>query len=787
MTNASLKTLIAAAIFIVSLVLTIGVSYVIGQDAVTRLEQQIGQSLAVLADETQDKVDRLMYERLQALNSIAVVGELTPQSVDRPSARRALEAFRSVYSDFSWLGLIDSTGIVATATDGILEGQNVADQSLFIRGLNEPYVGDGATVRTGVDIDKTDNNAELKYFDLAVPLIDNAGVHMGVLGANLSTEWSTEIRDGLLGSLTRAVPADVIVLNEQGDVLLGPADIKGKSLDLPSVRAARTGRANYASEVWPDGKSYLTGFSKSDGYRSYPGLRWIVLVRESQLIAFAPARHLLRNIAAIGAAFSALAALIAWLLASKLARPLLQLSDAAENLRKGHQHQIPEVGGYIEAATLSHSLHSLISELGVQRQALAASNQSLEGQVHERTKQLAEQNISLAKAKSDAEQATEAKSRFLAAASHDLRQPLHALTLFARALSRRVTGDEAPTLVAQMEEALRGLKGMFDALLNISRLDAKLITPAKTLFSIAEIIDRIAAGARTEAAQSNLRFISRSQNWLIQSDPALLETIIRNLVSNALKFTKEGGVMLACRHRMGLRAIDVYDTGPGLAPEQQTSIFQEFSRAENGASGVNDGLGLGLSIARRYAELLGMQVQMCSRPGQGSRFTILLPAEIADGGAVKLSSTAATQRSIAPKAHRILVLDDEPLIVNALSRDLSDRGNTVLGYHSVLDAEKALTGGVVIDAAVIDYDLRGPETGIDFIERMSKQAGKHIPALVLSGGTDAGTLAALAKSGRPWLTKPADPELIEATLYSALNERSALDDEPFNSGIAHDN
>ena len=312
-------------------------------------------------------------------------------------------------------------------------------------------------------------------------------------------------------------------------------------------------------------------------------------------------------------------------MAHRLSQPLLQLAADSEDLRLGKKKEISEARGYKEVSVLSASLRSLVTELTVQKADLAYANASQESQVQERTRQLASQNIDLVQAKIAAERATEAKSKFLAAASHDLRQPLHAMTLFARALSRRVSGDEAPVLVSQLEEALRALKGMFDALLDVSRLDAKMIAPQIELVSVGDVIDRVSIGVRAEAEQSRLHFRSRRADWLLETDAALFETILRNLVSNSLKFTQHGGILLAARRRRGEHVIDVYDTGPGLPEDRYEKIFQEFARTNTRASGMNDGLGFGLSIARRYSELLGMKVQVCSRPGHGSRFTIILP------------------------------------------------------------------------------------------------------------------------------------------------------------------
>lgn len=764
MRRVSLKVLIAAAISVVSLLLTAAVSYVIAHDAVNRLELQIGRSLALLADEMQDKLDRAMFERLQSLDDMTEIAKIPAKTETPDSLRSSLERFQTAYADYSWVGYANRNGIIESATGRAREGENVKGQEWFRKGMDEPYVGD-VKVRSAVAGTSSGKHRMADFIDLAVP-VSNEEETLGVLGATLSADWAEEVKDTLLGSMKDSIHADVIVLNKDKHVLFGPDDVAGKTLDLPSIRGARAGVANYAVETWPDGQSYVTGFSKSDGYRSYPGLHWIVLVRENQTLAFEPVRSLQRNILLWGGVFSALAAILAWTLAGKLSRPLLQLADSAEGLRSGRQVDFPPVDGYDEARVLAQSLRSMVAELGAQRASLAAANLTLESQVRERTQRLAEQNVGLERAKAEAEQATDAKSRFLAAASHDLRQPLHALTLFARALSRRVSGNEATTLVAQMEEGLHGLKGMFDALLNVSRLDAKLIEPTKVPVSVAEIIERVSVGSRVEAEQNGLKFLSRSQEWVLETDPALLETIIRNLVSNALKFTRQGGVILAARRRNGHRTIDVYDSGPGLSPEQHEKIFEEFSRTDQRARGANDGLGLGLSIARRYADLLGMRIVVCSRQQRGSRFSIVLPPERVIENPMPKAGAARDDTDV--RGFRILVLDDDQLIVSALSRDLRDRGNLVLGYQRSADAEAALADGLEIDVAILDFDLRDRETGLEFINRMSERFKCFIPAVILSGGTDSATLATLAKSGRPWLTKPADPELIVATLQAVI-------------------
>jgi CheY-like chemotaxis protein len=240
------------------------------------------------------------------------------------------------------------------------------------------------------------------------------------------------------------------------------------------------------------------------------------------------------------------------------------------------------------------------------------------------------------------------------------------------------------------------------------------------------------------------------------------------LISNAFKFTRAGGVMLAARRRAGRCVIDVYDTGPGVATEQRDRIFEEFARTEERALGMNDGLGLGLYIARRYCDLLGMKIQLCTRLGHGSRFSIVLPQ--LDPIAPARFSPAAPSVRVELEGMKILVVDDEALIVTALCRDLEDRGNKAYGFGSSADAESAVIGGLSVDAAIIDFDLRGLETGVQFIDRMGERLGRTIPTLILSGGTDSETMTILGNSGKPWLTKPADPDFIVATLSAQLSK-----------------
>lgn len=762
-----LRFLLAVSITLLALVITSVVSFTIGRSGLERLERSIGLSLAMLADQMQDKLDRGLFERIREINNMAGIlasGEERPATqVVRPW----LEQMQTTLPDYVWIGVADANGKVTTASGGILEGSSVAQESWFKAGLKGAVFGDvhGAGSLAAQLAAARDGEAT-RLIAVAAP-VNVKGRIEGVVGAQLSWNWAKEVQDSLFGSVSGHVGIEALVLGADGTVLLGPPEVIGKPLPLESIKPQSMGTRKFAVETWPDGLGYLSGFAEDVEYPLFGGLGWRILVRQKATLALAPVVSLRQQILLWSSAFVVLSAMLAWLLAGRLAAPLLRLANAADRLRRGDGAAIPHVGVYAEAETLANSLRTLVDELRHREARLSDMNVSLERQVADRTRKLEKRNLQLAAAKEKAEEAMASKSRFLAAASHDLRQPLHALTLFARALSRRVDGKEARDLVAHTESALASLKEMFDALLDISRLDAGLIQPNPQDFKLKEFIDRVAGGFEAEAEHRGLSFRSRALCAMLRTDPALLETMLRNLLSNAIKFTRRGGVMLACRRVQGRIAIEVYDTGVGISADARDNVFQEFQRSKEAAAGVNDGLGLGLSIVRRYAELLGIEVRFMSQQGRGTRFSLLLPAAAEIGADVARPIAKAEACDLAGVT--VLVLDDEPLIVDSLARDLTDRGSKVVRAGSTLEAEEVIRHAVP-DVAVVDINLSNDETGPEFIDRMEREIGRRLPSLVLTGATDGDTLSGLVLSGRRWMTKPADPDAIAMALSEMAGE-----------------
>lgn len=288
-----------------------------------------------------------------------------------------------------------------------------------------------------------------------------------------------------------------------------------------------------------------------------------------------------------------------------------------------------------------------VREMAAMTAALRESHENLENRIHEATREIESQ-------KETAERANTAKSRFLAAASHDLRQPLHALSLFAADMQRQLRvrlpeQSELPHLAEQIATSAQTLGELLDSLLDISRLDVAGIRPDPRPFALAPLFERVGSAFKRNAADKQVVLRVRKNRWWVNSDPVMIERIIGNLVSNAVRYTPPGGrILLAARVRKGQLQIEVRDNGPGIAPEHQTAIFNEFYQVGNAAREQHKGLGLGLSIVDRLSRALGIQIGLDSRPGVGTTFSFRLP--LANTG------TAASHPQAPPAAGQIGII-----------------------------------------------------------------------------------------------------------------------------------
>jgi two-component system CheB/CheR fusion protein len=360
----------------------------------------------------------------------------------------------------------------------------------------------------------------------------------------------------------------------------------------------------------------------------------------------------------------------------------------------------------------------------------------------------------MAVAKLQAESANMGKSRFLAAASHDLRQPLQTLTLLQGLMAAKVKDPEVQKLLVRGDEALTAMSGMLNTLLNINQLEAGVIRPEIVEFPINDLLERLQAEFAYHAQSRNLGLRVLPCRSRVLSDPRLLEQMIRNLLSNAMKYTRKGRVLLGCRRRGDKLAIEIWDTGLGIPTAQLRDIFKEFHQINNPGRELNRGLGLGLAIVQRLGELLRHPVDVRSNENSGSVFSIEVPLA-PEARSVAPADIKRERRAIAARAGLILIVEDDPGVSEALCVLLNAQGHNAT---AAADGEEAIaiaaTNGIKPDLVIVDYNLPRGLTGVQVMTRLREMLGRDLPALVLTGDISTETLREIALQGYLHRSKP---------------------------------
>ena len=372
-------------------------------------------------------------------------------------------------------------------------------------------------------------------------------------------------------------------------------------------------------------------------------------------------------------------------------------------------------------------------------------------------------------ARNQAEIANRSKTRFFAAASHDLRQPLHAMGLFAAALVERVRDPDVIGVVNSINASVEALEALFGELLDISKIDAGVIQPNPTHFAMQSLFDRLSVDLGSEAATKGLRLRFAATRRIIHCDPMLLERIVRNLVSNAIRYTRQGGVVVGCRARAGRLWVEVWDSGVGIAPEHQQKVFEEFYQIGNAERDRRKGLGLGLSIVKRLASLLGSELRLDSRLNRGSVFRISVAR-----GALPQPSASPAAPSVATadlNGAMIVVIDDEVSVVEGMRVLLSGWGAQVIGANSLIEARASLDAAADAPHLIIaDYRLRDEATGLDAIVLLRAHLGIYVPGILVTGST----APELSQHARQYnvhlLTKPVMPGKLRTLIDFKLKE-----------------
>lgn len=366
----------------------------------------------------------------------------------------------------------------------------------------------------------------------------------------------------------------------------------------------------------------------------------------------------------------------------------------------------------------------------------------------------------------EAERANHAKSRFLAAASHDLRQPMHALGLFVAELAERLHGSAHRPLIRQIEESVSAMEDLLDALLDMSKLDAGGVTARRSGFALQPLLTRIVDDFTADALQRGLRLKVRPTSLWVESDPLLLERIMLNLVSNAVRYTQRGGVLVAARRRGDRVLVEVRDSGPGIPDEAHEMIFEEFYQLQNPARARGQGLGLGLAIVRRLSALLGHDIRVHSRPGRGAVFSITLPRV----GCPDSAHSDHEPESLPVKlAMAVMVIDDDPGSRTSISGLLASWGCDVLCAATLSEARDAIRQRDRPPSLILcDFRLAAVASGIDVLDALLAEQAGNIAAALVTGDTDPQVRRMAAARGYPVLHKPVRPARLRALIQQVL-------------------
>lgn len=413
------------------------------------------------------------------------------------------------------------------------------------------------------------------------------------------------------------------------------------------------------------------------------------------------------------------------------------------------------------------------------RHFAAALNQAIElkTQTEALAEQLAVEKSEAESARREAEAASRAKTQFFAAASHDLRQPLHAMGLFGEALRARSSDPQALRLIDSINESVDALESLFGQLLDVTKMDSGAVEVKMQAFKVRDLFARLKLTFEPAAFEKGLSLSFHGAGHIAQADPLHLERILRNLVSNAIRYTEDGGVVVACRARAGALLFQVWDSGMGIPADQLPRIFDEFYQVDPARpveAHQRKGLGLGLSIVKRLAALMGTQISVHSRPGCGTVFSFLIPMGQLQSTTPDPLRVQAQRLNLTLEGRRIVVVEDDPAVREGLEVLLQSWGATVDAFESLAALSHALPQWAQApDLALVDYRLSDHETGLQALDMLRAQWPlAAVPAIVISGSnTLVGHEDLAQKYGYHLLVKPVLPNKLRAMIGFKLGMR----------------
>lgn len=440
-----------------------------------------------------------------------------------------------------------------------------------------------------------------------------------------------------------------------------------------------------------------------------------------------------------------------------------QRLGAAGQILELHSARLPDGGLVISVADVTARVEA--------ERELARIAQSLERRVEERTSALTRVNAELEAARAKADAANRDKTRFLAAASHDLLQPLNAARLYTSTLIERAGGAGLGELAHSIEASLTAVEEIMSVLLDISRIDSGALKPSPAPFRISELMRKVEVEFAPLAREKQIELRLVPTSAAVLTDRMLVGRVLQNLVSNAIKFTRPGGrVLVGCRRHGARLRLDVIDTGIGFNRDQHALIFAEFSRLEHGAR-MAQGLGLGLSIVKRIVSALGLALELDSVEGKGSRFSLYMP--LTRSLRPPAEPEAARPETASNLANlRVLCVDNERSILDAMLGLLSGWGCDVRLARSLRDiAKDQLLVGWLPDLVLMDYHL-DQTSGLDAIEWLRQNVGGHLPAALITADRSPAVRALAEERGIPVVTKPVKPAALRATISGLAGARA---------------
>lgn len=359
----SLRARFTILFSILIILLSAFLSFAIGIKSSKEVREEIGSSLAETSFQMADKLDHYMWSRSGEIDILKELEQLK-ESNDYDAIQALLNRLKTSFPSFSWIGFTDPKGTVRAATDGILVGTDISKRPVYQEGIKGDFIGDVHDAVLLAKLLPNPSGEPMKFVDISKPVYGKEGKLAGVLAAHLSWKWAAEIEKSIMEPLKNRKDIEVFIVSEKDNaILLGPREMIGQKMELDSINEARTGKNNWALETWPNGKEYLTGFGFADGYMNYRGLGWTILVRQPVDIAYSSVEKLQIFILFLGAGFTTAFGAIAWLMTSRVVKPLKEITSAANLLSEGQDVDIPKHIGIREIEILSDSLRKLVESL----------------------------------------------------------------------------------------------------------------------------------------------------------------------------------------------------------------------------------------------------------------------------------------------------------------------------------------------------------------------------------------------------------------------------------------